>query len=71
MGKPAWDDMNLAGAATVYFLRALVLNPHLEHLWDNLTSTFAMINRPDLSSKLQEHNVELFRDEFPSAFPTS
>jgi len=67
----AHSNMGDHGAATVYFLRALVLNPHLEHLWDNLTSTFAMINRPDLSSKLQEHNVELFRDEFPSAFPTS
>jgi len=45
------------------FLGALEIN-NTQHLWDNLKKAFMDMNRPDLVSKIDNHNVDLFRSEF-------
>jgi len=45
------------------FLGALEIN-NTQHLWDNLKKAFMDMNRPDLVSKIDNHNVDLFREEF-------
>jgi len=45
------------------FLGAIDLH-NTPHLWENLKSSFAMMERPDLIEKIITHNVDLFRDEF-------
>jgi len=67
----AWVNMGISYAnrrmhdlAAKYYLKALSLNAQATHVWTYLETALAWMNRSDLEAKLQQRNVELFREEF-------
>jgi hypothetical protein len=48
-----------------YFLDALILNPHANHIWNYIRSSCLQMNRLDLLEKINDKDPNSFRGEFP------
>lgn len=67
----AWVNLGISQAykgeyeeAARLYLSALSLNPEAQHIWNHLKSTLVVLKRYDLSRRVTEKNLEIFKDEF-------
>jgi len=60
----SYGNMGSHEDAARCYLKALSLNSGASHVWSYLAMTFTSMGRPDLVTKTQQTDCELFREDF-------
>ena len=60
----SYANQNMYDLAAKYYLKALSLHNKPNHIWSYLRLALNCMGRPELAARVEERNVNLFRDDF-------